>query len=155
MKKILKVICFVALIFIISGCDNKKEVMKTCTVTSNNTVQGYKMENEYKVYGTGKVVDKVVTTEIVTSDDESILNYLEEFINSTYEATNSNYGGYTYTVERKDNKVIAKTTIDYNKMNLEKYVEDNSIMKNYVNSDNKLLVEGIIKLYESMGATCK
>lgn len=154
MKKYFKALALIVMILTISGC-GKKEIMKTCTVTSTNSVQGYKMENEYKVYGTGKVVDKVITTEIVTSDNDAILDYLEEYINSTYETMNENYGGYDYTVKRSDNKVISETTIDYSKMNLEKYVEDNSVMKNYVNSDNKILVDGIIKLYESMGATCK
>ena len=40
-------------------------------------------------------------------------------------------------------------------MNLKKYVSDNSVMKSYVNSNNKLTLKGAIKIYENLGATCK
>ena len=40
-------------------------------------------------------------------------------------------------------------------MDLAKYVKDNSAMKNYVNKDNKMLVDGLVKTYEALGATCK
>lgn len=153
MKKYFKAFTLIGIILIISGC-GKKEVMKTCTLTQTNSTQGYKLENEYKIYGTGKVVDKVVTTETVISDDDEILDYFEEYIDSTYETMNDNYGGYEYTIKKNNNKLITETTIDYNKMNVKKYVEDNSVMKNYVNSDNKLLISGVTQIYELMGASC-
>lgn len=153
MKKYFKAFTLIGIILIISGC-GKKEVMKTCTLTQTNSTQGYKLENEYKIYGTGKVVDKVVTTETVISDDDEILDYFEEYIDSTYETMNDNYGGYEYTIKKNNNKLIIETTIDYNKMNVKKYVEDNSVMKNYVNSDNKLLISGVTQIYELMGASC-
>lgn len=153
MKKYFMVLTLIITVFMVSGC-GKKEVMKTCTLTQTNSVQGYKMENEYKIYGTGKVVDKVITTETIISDNDEILDYFEEYVNSTYKTMNDNYGGYEYSIKRDNDKLISKTTIDYNKMNIKKYVEDNSIMKNYANSDNQLLISGITQIYELMGATC-
>ena len=154
MKKIFQLIAISSLFLLLSGCAEEKEVLKTCTLTSNNTIQGYKMENEYKVYAKGDAALKVVTTEIVTSDNDEILDYLEEYINTTYTALDENYGGYEFDVKRENGKVIAETTIDYSKMDLKQYVKDNPVMKSYVNSDDELLVDGIINLYKSSGATC-
>lgn len=155
MKKCLKSLALVMAVLLMSGCGNKKEFVKTCTLTTNNTAQGYKLEAEYNVYGKGDVVEKVVTTETVTSDNDAILTYFEEYLTESYETANSTYKGYTNKVTNEDGKVVSETTIDYNKMDLDQYVEDNSAMKSYVNSDNKLLVDGVIELYESLGATCK
>ena len=38
---------------------------------------------------------------------------------------------------------------------LEQYVKDNSSMKQYVTSDNKISLNGIISIYETLGATCE
>lgn len=155
MKKIIMLISLSVLVVMSSGCGSEKEVMKTCTMTSNNVAQNYKMENEYKIYGKGKVVEKVVTTETVNSSDQETLDYLEEFVTSTYEANNKAYGGYSHKITNKDGKLISETTIDYNKMDVEKFVKDNSVMSSYVNSKNQLLIDGLIKIYEATGATCK
>ena len=40
-------------------------------------------------------------------------------------------------------------------MDLEQYVKDNSSIKQYVTSDNKISVNGIISIYEALGATCE
>ena len=79
MKKCIKVLALVFAVILISGCSNSaKEVVKTCTLTSNDVTNGYKLESEYKVYGKGDVVEKVITTETITSDDEETLSYFEE-----------------------------------------------------------------------------
>jgi len=155
MKKCLKSLALVMAILLMTGCGADKETVKKCTLVSNNAAQGYKLESEYNVYSKGDVVSKVVTKEVVTSDNESILTYFEDYLTQTYNATNETYGGYTNKVTNEDGKVVSETTIDYNKMDLEQYVKDNSVMKSYVNSDNELLTEGVIKVYEQLGATCE
>ena len=40
-------------------------------------------------------------------------------------------------------------------MDLDKFIEDNEAMKSFVNKDNKLTVDGVKAMYESIGATCK
>lgn len=155
MKKVLYAGLCSALILLVSGCGNDKEVMKTCTLTSNNVAQNYKMENEYKIYGKGKVVTKVVTTETITSSNQEILDYLEETVKETYDVNNATYGGYTNKMTNENGKLVSETTVDYSKMDVEKFVKDNSVMKNYVNSKNELLMDGIVAVYEAMGATCE
>lgn len=156
MKKIVRTLSLLFVLILISGCGHaEKELVRTCTLTSNDTVNGYKMESVYKIYGKGDVVEKVETTEIVTSDNEEILDYLEDYLIETYTLVNKTYGGYTNKVTNEDGKVVSLTTIDYNVMDLEKYAKDNTAVKNYINSDNKFLIEGIINIYESTGAVCE
>lgn len=154
MKKALKTITLALVIVLVSGC-GKKEVVKTCTLTQNNTAYGYKLESKYVIYGEGDIAKKVESTETVTTDNTSIQDQFETQLNSTYKSLNDTYGGYTYKVTKGDGKVVSTVTIDYEKLDIEKYVKDNSAMKNYVNKDNKLLVEGIESIYKALGATCE
>lgn len=155
-EKNFKMFVLVITVALITGCSNtEKEIVKTCTSTLNDVANGYKLQSDYKIYAKGNVVEKVETTEIITSDDETALSYFAEYLESTYVTANKIYGGHTNTVTKEDGKVISKTTIDYTVMNINKYVEDNSAMKNYVNSDNKLLLDGVISIYEDLGATCE
>lgn len=158
MKKILSIVMVSIVVLTLTGCakGNSKgetKLVKTCTMTVTDS--DYEIESEYKVYGSGKTVDSVVTVETVISDDDDILDYLEEYSDTTYSNMNKTYGGYTFNIDRQDNKLITTTTIDYNTMDMNKFVSDNSAMKKFVNSDNKLLIDGIVSLYKSMGATCK
>ena len=38
---------------------------------------------------------------------------------------------------------------------MKKYIDDNTAVKSYVNSDNKFTIDGIKSIYEAMGAICK
>ena len=67
---------------------------------------------------------------------------------------NSAYGGYTYEVTREDGKVVSNVTIDYDKMNLEQYATDQPSLAQYI-EDGKFLVDGIIEIYKTAGATCE
>lgn len=161
MKKVIKSLLALSLIVLLVGCGEKKETKEEikektykCTLTSNDIVNGFKLESVYEIYATGDVVKKVKTEEKVTSDDETILDTFENTLNTTYEAADKNYGGYDYSVTRNDNEVLSITTIDYTKMNLKQYIKDNSALSQYVNDNNELTAEGIKSLYTSMGATC-
>lgn len=151
MKKILLPLF---IILLVSGCG--KEELKTtkCTLASNDVVNGYKTTGTYEINHKNDMVESVKTTEVVESEKEEILKYMEEYLNTTYTTMNDNYGGYSFEVENKDNKVTSITTIDYNKMNIEKFVSENTVLKPYV-KNNKLTIDGIKKLYTSIGATCE
>ncbi len=157
MKKYFKLFTLVIALLLLTGCgaDDTVKLVKTCRATQTDPTGNYKIESEYKVYGKNDVVEKVETIETVTSNNKDLLDTFEEQINSTYEGLNSTYGGYDYKVTNENGKVVSKTTIDYNKMNLKKFVEDNTSMKEYVNSDSKILVKGIEKIYQALGAVCE
>lgn len=156
MKKSLKVLVLVIALVVITGCGNnkEKEVVKSCKLNTNDVINGYKLEAEYNIYGKDKVVDKVITVETVISDNDSVLDLFEKTLDKTYSALNEAYGGYTNKLTRKDGKLISETTVDYSFVDLKQYVEYNPILKDFVTSDNKLLISGIEEIYEAMGAVC-
>lgn len=98
-------------------------------------------------------MNNVVTVETITSDSEEFLNNMKEYVSSIYETSNEKYGGYSYKVERNDNKLIATVKVDYSKLDLITYISDQPEFNNYV-QDGKFLVSGAIKIYESYGAIC-
>lgn len=155
MNKIIKLVSVIFLTLLLTGCGKEeKEVITNCKFSSNVPSSNYSLNSTYTVYSKDDVVNKVVTEEIVTSENEDILEYFKEYLNKTYSAQNDTYGGVTNEVKVEDGKVISSTTIDYNKMDLDKYVEDNSALNNYVNDDNRLTTEGVVSIYKALGAVC-
>lgn len=149
-----KLVLFVPIILLsLTGCGVETGTIN-CTLNSNDVVNGYKLDSEYKINYTGEYVDSVETLEVVTSDSEDILDTFETTISDTYKATSEAYGGYTYEVTREDGKVSSKVTIDYNEMDIEQFVEDQPTLESFV-ENGKMLVEGVKAIYESSGATCE
>lgn len=155
MKKGFKILFISLFVFLLAGCDNGKEIVTKCELTSNQAASGYSLDSTYEIYSTSGVVNKVVTKEVVTSDQEDVLTYFETYLNESYKTASDTYGGYTYKVTKSDDKVSSDVTIDYNKMDLDKFVSDNSSMKAYVDKNNKITLEGVTKIYETLGATCE
>lgn len=165
MKKVLRSLVVMSFLILLVGCGKQKltEVptsnspVKTCTIKTTGTLYGseYSMNNEYKIYGTNELVSNVSTIEKVTSNDENVLNYFKETVDTQYKTINNTYGGYEYEFKKDGNSLTITTKVDYNKMDFDKYVSDNVAMKSYVNKDNKLTIEGSMKIYKAMGATCK
>ena len=143
------------IVFFVIGC-GKNDTLKTatCTLSSNDVVNGYKTTANYEINYKNDVVESVKTVETVESENSDLLKTMEDYLNTTYSTMNNNYGGYTFNVINKDNKVVSTTTIDYNKMNIEKFVSENTVLKPYV-KNNKLTLEGIKTLYTSVGAICE
>ena len=152
MKKSIIMLSLIAVCVLITGCGNNKEFTKKCVIHNDVLSQGYKLDSEYNIFGKGRVE----TTEIVTSDNQEILDYFEDYLNDTYVDANENYGGYTkINVTNSNNKVVSNIEIDYTKMDLEKFVQDNPGVSAYINSNNAMTTEGIVSMYEALGATCE
>ncbi len=154
MKKIITSVSLLLAFFLISGCGGTK-VNKTCSLTSTDLEKGYKLDTTYEIFGNDDVVDKVILTEVITSDDDQVLSYFEETLNKTYDDANENYGGYKNSITNDNNKLVSKTEIDYNKIDIDKYLDDHIDIKDCVNSDNKISIAGLLTVYNSLGATCK
>ncbi len=156
MKKGVKFLVISLFVLLLVGCTSKEEkVVKTCTLNSDQSSSGYTLNSTYKIYATNDVVTSVETEEIVTSENKQIRDYFESTLNTSYKTANETYGGYTYNIKNEDNKVSSKVTIDYTKMDLEKFINSNTSIKAYVNKDNKLTLEGVKKIYENLGAICE
>ena len=154
MRKIGKILFGFLGIILLTGCGDKKQVSK-CTLNSDQSASGYTINSTYEIYSTNDIVSSVKTKEVVTSKNTTILAYFEDLLNKQYKSASETYGGYTYKVTNKDGKVTSEVTINYDKMNLSKFVKDNASMKSYVNKSNKLTLDGVKKIYEGLGATCK
>ncbi len=137
----------------LTGCQEKEGTI-SCDLSSNDVISGYKLESNYKLNYKGDYVTSVETVESVTSDNKDIIDVFNSTFEETYKTMQANYGGYTYNISNENGKVTAKVTIDYEKMNLSKFIEDQPTMKDY-SKNGKLLVDEIKAIYESTGATCK
>ena len=156
MKNILKFLVIFSLVIILAGCTSKtEEKVVKCTLNQNNAAYGYELSSEYNIYTDGKIVNKVETTEVVTSDNQEILDYLENYNNKLYTNMNDAYGGYEFSSTNENNMLTAVTKIDYKKLDSKKLAEDQPSMKNYMNDDYVLTLDGIKLIYEQMGATCE
>lgn len=154
MKKIISGFFLLVAVFALTGCGNK-EIVKHCTIDKSDKSQNYTFKSDYELHAKNNEITKVVTEEIVSSDNEQIISYLETYLKKTYGDLDKKYGGYTNEVIVKGDKLTSLTTVDYSKMDLKAYVKDNSVMKKYVDKNNKITIKGIIDIYESLGATCK
>lgn len=156
MKNILKFLAIFSLVIILAGCTSKtEEKVVKCTLNQNNAAQKYEIKSAYNIYTDGSVVNKVETTEEVISDNSSILDYFENYINTLYTNMNNEYGGYDFNITKEDGKLISVTKINYLKLDRKKLAKDEPTMKSYMNDDYMLTLEGIKSMYEQMGATCE
>lgn len=156
MKNIVKVFAALIVVTLLCGCGaQEKERVIKCTTSQNNLANGYEIKSEYNIYAKGDVVKSVKTKETVTSDQEAILNTFETTLNSTYGTYSKEYGGYKYEIVKDNNMVTSNVEIDYTVMDLARFANDNSVLKNYMNDNNELTVDGLKTMYKSLGATCE
>ena len=155
MKKYLPLGLLLICMLVVSGCQEKKDYVVKCTLSQNNVLGNYQIESTYEITTDGKIAKSVKTVEVITSENETLLNTMSETLNTTYETMNEAYGGYVFDVDQETGKVVSTVTIDYTALDLEKLLSDQPSMKNYTNEDNQLTLEGLQNMYTTMGATCE
>lgn len=149
-----KVLWLLPVLMLIAGCGKVKTGTIACTLSQKDAINNFSTESTYNINYEGKYVTSVDTKEIVTSDSEEMLDLFVTELNKTYSAMDKEYGGYKYSVVKKDGKVTSTVTINYNKMDLEGLAKDTPALAKYIDGD-KIQVEGIKGIYESLGAGCK
>ena len=154
MKKFVKLTFALMLVVLLTGCLGKNKVTK-CTLNSDQSASGYKIKSEYNINSSGEIVNKVIKIDTVESKNNTILAYFEKQFKTQYKTNNDKYGGYTYKITNKGGKVVSEATIDFNKIDLNKFIKDNPAMKSYVNKSNKLTVKDVKSMYQASGATCE
>lgn len=157
---IILIVLFVIIIIIVFGHGGSSskaniEPSKSCKLVSDQSASGYVVTTGYEIYSTDGIVDKVKQFEIVDSKDKNIIDFFKTQFNNQNKSTNEKYGGYTYIVLKLKNRVTNSITIDYSKFDMKKFANDNSGMEGYINKDNRLTLDGALKMYTSIGATCK
>lgn len=176
MKNIFKYLTIIICIILITGCGNnkkeQKEELPTDLVKNMNLddkdatavcsaefdyadTQGYATGSKFLIYADEDgIVNKIVSREIVVSNDEEILNLFEDSLNRNYDSF-SQYGGYTFKVEIEDNKLTSDVTIEYTETDLKAMAADNETLEIYLNDDNQLTLDSVKAMYISSGATCE
>ena len=155
MKNIKRILLLLVVVLVLSGCGlnlNSKTVK--CKLKNDQSKIGYNINSEYVIYSSDGLVNKVESIEEITSKNNTFLAYFENQYKGQYKDYNQKYGGYKYNISLKGQKVTAKVTIDYNKYNMQQFIKDNAAMKEYT-KNNKFTLDGIKRMYKSMGATCE
>ncbi len=160
MKKILYVLIAVLFVGIVTGCEikfnNESQTEKTfiCSLHDDRTsTNGYVLDAEYKGFYKGLYVSRVETVEKITSSNAELLDSFKSSVESTYLANNAKYGGYNYNVTVSGGVLTSTAIIDYEVLDVAGMVKDEPTMKPYT-KDNKMTVNGVKAIYESLGATC-
>ena len=151
MKKYIKFILLIMVATILSGCGKKLDTIE-CGFESNQS--DYKIKTNYKIYYRDKIVEKVDIDEVIISSNKDKIEEFNKSFKNQYDSNNSMYGGYIYDIKANKDKLELSVNIDYTSFNMKKFVSDNPAMKEYVNKDNKLTLDGIINMYEASGSTC-
>ena len=149
MKKI--IILGVALLILVTGCASGEEKKLVCTRTAD--MNGLEMDFRYEVYYQGEDVNKVKTTEKVTSDSESTLKTLESQTKALY-SNFDNIDNYKYNVVVEGNTLTSTTDINYAKIDMDQLLEVDSSIQQLLNDNNKVDLEKVTSVYEQAGATC-
>ena len=150
MKKIYFSILCIS-ILLLTGCS--KEKYFTCKIDLYNDIQEYELNAEYKIYYKNSFVTKIEKEEIYISENEDTLDYFNEYKNLEYSNINNLYGGTTYNIDLKEDRVKMVANIDMNLVDISKMIKDKYIDRDYVVS-NKLTTGGIKNIYKEKGAIC-
>lgn len=153
--KYIRLFIVVIVCLLLIGCSKEKTLSKKCELISDQSANGYKSTTTYVIYYKDDVVSTVEQTEEIVSNKKNILEFFNKQYEKQYNDYSDTYGGYTYSSEIKNNKLISKVVIDYKKVDMKKFVKDNKGVTEYVNKDNNYTLDGIIKMYKNIGATCK
>lgn len=152
MKRYIKFLLLILCITILSGCDSD---LDTTNCSLNNKQIDYTIKTTYKITSSKDIVNKVEIKEVIASKDKKKLRSFKEQLTNQYKNNNKLYKGYKYEADLDGDTLTLEVTIDYEKMNLKKFVKDNAAMKKHVNKDNKFTLKGAKELYKFTGARCK
>ena len=89
------------------------------------------------------------------SEDSDYLAESKTAAEDLYGSYNNAYGGYKYNVSINGDTLTSKCTVDYTKMNVKKYVEDNPSLTNFADENNNVKLSGIKSIYSQLGAKCE
>lgn len=106
----------------------------------------------YKMDFKLKNVTKLETKEIIESEDEDLLKTYKDSLEELMKKY-QDLKYYKTKIDNEKNKLIVKTTIEYDKIDMKKYLEIEG-EKSYI-KHNKLKVAKLKEIYEKNGAKCQ
>ena len=131
MKKIIKIITpLLATLLLLTACAGEKTKVFT-------TKYGNNQENETTLTYKGEVVNKLKTISNITDlgmDEEAAYNSIKTSIDQE----NKDIDGLSYTIEKKDGKVVITWDLDFTKINFEKDKDRLHFKKSSLDEERKL-----------------
>ena len=131
MKKIIKIITpLLAALFLLTACAGEKTKVFT-------TKYGNNQENETTLTYKGEVVNRLKTISNITdlgTDEGAAYNSIKTSIDQE----NKDIDGLSYTIEKKDGKVIITWDLDFTKINFEKDKDRLHFKKSTLDEERKL-----------------
>ena len=131
MKKIFR-LCTILLssLLILTACSSEKTKVFT-------TKYGNNQENETTLTYKGEVVNRLKTISNITdlgTDEEAAYNSIKTSIDQE----NKDINGLSYTIEKKDGKVVITWDLDFTKINFEKDKDRLHFKKSSLDEERKL-----------------
>lgn len=151
MKKYVKFLLVLLVVTVLSGCTSKLDTAE-CSFESKQS--DYKIKSKYKIYYRDNIVEKVDIDEVISSSSKDKLEEFNKSFKSEYDSNNTIYGGYTHNIKINKDKLKLSVSIDYTSFNMKKFIKNNVAMKEYVDKNNRLTLDGAIKMYEAIGSKC-
>ena len=131
MKKIIKIITpLLAVLFLLTACARERTKVFTTKYGSNQ-------ENETTLTYKGEVVNRLKTISNITdlgTDEGAAYNSRKTSIDQE----NKDIDGLSYTIEKKDGKVIITWDLDFTKINFEKDKDRLHFKKSSLDEERKL-----------------
>ena len=131
MRKIIKIITpLLAVLFLLSACAGEKTKVFTTKYGSNQ-------ENETTLTYKGEVVNRLKTISNITdlgTDEGAAYNSIKTSIDQE----NKDIDGLSYTIEKKDGKVVITWDLDFTKINFEKDKDRLHFKKSSLDEERKL-----------------
>lgn len=151
MRKYIKFLLLLLVVIILSGCTSKLDIAE-CNFESKQS--DYNIKSKYTIYYRDNIVEKIDIDEVISSSSKDKLNGFNKSYKKQYDSNKTMYGGYTYNIKKNKNKLELSASIDYTILDMKKFVSNNPAIKKYLNRDNKLSLDGAIKMYQASGSKC-
>lgn len=137
-------------ILTLTGCGSQKVTTCTLNLTPDEWT---KVESVYKMTHDGKYVNLVETIETVESNDQEVLDYYKSYVEEAYEPY-KDLEYYDYSIDTTSNSIVSKVTINFEKIDINKYMEINPATSSFI-SDGKAPLDSLRTVYGMLGATCE
>ena len=157
MKKLTYGFLVLLCVVFMTGCgsdDSSSYKIEKCTNKMSTNNMEYTANYELRLKDDTHV-KSVKTTETIKSSDSDYLTTTKESIEELYDNVNNQYGGYSCSVKISGDTLTSECVIDYEKMDLKQYIQDNPSAKVIADDDYKATSEGLKSTYKALGAKCE
>ena len=163
MKKIISLFLVIICLFIITGCEEKENIVEVTKEKDESTLKCSRtavgMDNasaslNYTIYYKGDYVTKTVSIEKVISDDSNVLDTYQESYEKIF-VPYKNIDYYDNKVDRTSDSVTCITVINYEKVDVSKILAIEGEEGNIYDEDGKVKKDTLVSFYKKYEAKCE